>query len=146
MGRWHGVAGQLEIRCGTVRDVPALLAKLDGAVLRLVAGAGRQALLPTGPTGPLTWVEVLRRYSNRPDLLGPLLEVLRRIGARDTEDEPGVCSTGHGGGSAPVRSRLSDADVHEIVDRFRAGTSKHRLAGEYGMSLSTMKRLLRRYR
>jgi hypothetical protein len=94
-------------------------------------------------------VEVLRCYSNRPDLLGPLLEVLRRIEERDKTDEPGVCSTGSGGGSAPVRSRLSDADVHEIIDRFRTGTPKHRLAGEYGMSLSTMntmKRLFRRYR
>jgi hypothetical protein len=90
-------------------------------------------------------VEVLRRHSNRPDLLGPLLEVLRRIEARDTEDEPGVRSTGSGSGSAPVRSRLSGADVREIVDRFRAGTPKHRLAGEYGMSMSTMKRLLRGY-
>jgi len=91
-------------------------------------------------------VEVLRRYSNQKDLHEQLLAVLRRIEARDQEDEPGVRSTGRGGGLAPVQERLSDADVHEIITRFRAGTAKHRLAAEYGMSLSTMKRLLRRHR
>jgi hypothetical protein len=97
-------------------------------------------------TAGVAVVEVLRRYSNRPDLLGPLLEVLRWIEEGDKSDEPGVCSTGRGSGSAPIRDRLSDADVRKIVDRFRAGTPKHRLAAEYNMSLSTMKRLLRRYR
>jgi hypothetical protein len=91
-------------------------------------------------------VEVLRRYSNRPDLLGPLLEVLRRIEEGDKEDDPGVRSTGRGGGSAPICDRLSDADVRRIVDRFQAGAPKRKLAGEYRMSLSTMKRLLKKHR
>lgn len=81
-------------------------------------------------------VEVLRRYSNRPDLLGPLLEVLRRIGERDKKDELGVCSTGRGVGSASVRARLSDADVQRIAGRFWAGVPKHKLAVEYCMSLT----------
>jgi hypothetical protein len=88
-------------------------------------------------------VEVLRRYSNRPDLLGPLLEVLRRIEAGDRADEPGGVASREGGSLRPS-DRLSEADVHEIVERFRAGAPKHKLAAEYGMSLSTMKRLLRR--
>jgi hypothetical protein len=91
-------------------------------------------------------VEVMRRYSNRPDLLGPLLEVLRRIEDGDKRNEPGVCSTGRGGGSAPILDRLSEADVRRIVDRFRAGTPKHRLATEYGIGLSSVKRLLRKHR
>ena len=91
-------------------------------------------------------VELLRRYSNRTDLLGPMRDVLRRIEVRDRTDEPGVRSTGSGSGSAPVRDRLSGADVREIVRRFRAGTPKHALAAKYGMSLSTMKRLLRLHR
>jgi hypothetical protein len=89
-------------------------------------------------------VEVVRRYSNRPDLLGPMLDMLRRIENGDQADEPGVCSTGRGTGSAPVRLRLSEADVRDIVTRFSTGVAKHRLATEYGVSLSTMKRLLRR--
>jgi hypothetical protein len=89
-------------------------------------------------------VEVLRRYSNRPDLLGPLIDVLRRVEAGDHEEEPGVVS--RPAGPERVCDRLSEADVREIVKRFRAGAPKHKLAAEYGMSLSTMKRLLRRSR
>jgi len=90
-------------------------------------------------------VELLRRYSNRPELLDRLLDVLRRIGEGGQEDEPG-------GVVSPERclvrpsDRLSDAHVREIVTRFSAGVAKHKLAAEYGMSLSTMKRLLRRRR
>jgi hypothetical protein len=91
-------------------------------------------------------VEVLRRYSNRPDLLGPLIEVLRRIiQDGDNEDEPGGVKSREGG-SLRASERLSAADVCNIVDRFRAGVPKHRLATENGVSLSTMKRLLRRHR
>jgi DNA invertase Pin-like site-specific DNA recombinase len=55
----------------------------------------------------------------------------------------GVRSAESGTGSAMIRSRLSEADVQEIVKRFRHGTPKHKLATEYGMSLSTIKRLLK---
>jgi hypothetical protein len=91
-------------------------------------------------------VEVLRRYSNRPDLLGPMLDVLKRGAEGDRTDEPGVRSTGNRIGSAPIRDRLSESDVCMIIKRFRAGAAKHKLAVEYGMSLSTMKRLLREHR
>lgn len=90
-------------------------------------------------------VELLRRYSNHPELLGPMLDVLRRIAEEDRADEPdGVASRALG----PLRSsnRLSEADVCEIAERFSAGEPKHKLAAEYGMSLSTLKRLLRRHR
>jgi len=93
----------------------------------------------------LNAVEVLRRYSNRPDLLGPMLEVLSRIEDGDSEDEPGEVESREPGSVRPS-DRLSEADVCRIVDRFRAGTPKHKLAAEFAMSLSTMKRLLRRYR
>jgi hypothetical protein len=38
------------------------------------------------------------------------------------------------------------ADVREIVDHFHAGVPKYVLATDYGMSLSTMQRLLRKHR
>jgi hypothetical protein len=44
---------------------------------------------------------------------------------------------------APIRSRLSEADVREIMKRFRSGTPEHKLAAEYGISLNTMKWLLK---
>jgi hypothetical protein len=90
-------------------------------------------------------VEVMSRYSNRPDLLGPLLDLLRRIAEGDREDEPGGVESREGGSLRPS-DRLSEADVCEIMARFGAGTAKHKLAAEYGISLSTVKRLLRRYR
>ncbi len=88
-------------------------------------------------------VEVMRRYSNRPDLLGPMLDVLRRVEDGDKEDEPGGVESRECGPLRPS-DRLSEADVREVVNRFRAGVPKRRLAVEYGMSLSTVKRLLRK--
>jgi len=87
-------------------------------------------------------VEVLRRYSNRGDLVKSVQTVLRRIEEADQTDEPGVLSTGRDGG--PVRKRLSEADLAELVASFRAGTPKHELAARYGVSLSSVKRVLRR--
>lgn len=87
----------------------------------------------------------MRRYSNRADLLGPMLDVLRRIETNDRTDEPGGIESREPGAVRP-RDRLDESDVREIIERFRAGQPKHRLAGEFGMSLSTMKRLLRKHR
>lgn len=87
-------------------------------------------------------VEVLRRYSNFSDLVKRVQEVLRRIEENDQGDEPGVCSTGRGGGLAPVRERLGEAGLAELVTSFRGGTPKHELAARYGISLSSVKRVL----
>jgi hypothetical protein len=89
-------------------------------------------------------VEVMRRYSNRPDLLRPMIDVLRRIKAGDQAVEPGGVTSRERSGRPS--DRLSEMDACAIVAQFRAGVPKHRLAAEYGMSLSTMKRLLRKYR
>jgi DNA invertase Pin-like site-specific DNA recombinase len=45
-----------------------------------------------------------------------------------------------------VRDRLGEADACELVEAFRGGTSKHKLAEQYGISLSSVKRVLRRRR
>jgi hypothetical protein len=88
-------------------------------------------------------VEVLRRYSNRSDLVRIMVDVLRRIEENDQTDELGVLSTGKGGGLLPVRDRIGETDLRQMVTRFRAGTAKHALASEYGISLSSVKRILR---
>lgn len=93
--------------------------------------------------GFIKMVEVMGRYSNRPDLLGPMLDVLRRIEQGDRTAEQGVRSTGRGGGLSPVRDRLSGEDVSEIIARFRSGVAKHKLAAEYGISPSSVKRILK---
>jgi hypothetical protein len=42
-----------------------------------------------------------------------------------------------------VIHRLGEVAVVQLVTRFEAGTAKHKLAAEYGISLSSVKRLLR---
>jgi hypothetical protein len=92
-------------------------------------------------------VEVLRRYSNREDLLKPLVSVLERIKAGDQADMPGVQSVVSADPSRPpVRERLSADDIDQLVRRFCGGTAKRVLVAEYGISLSSVKRLLRRHR
>lgn len=91
-------------------------------------------------------VEVLRRYSNSPNLLKRVQDVLRRIDENDQTDEPGVHSTGRGGGLVPVRERLSEAELAGLVTSFRSRTPKHELAARYGISLSSVKRVQRKAR
>jgi hypothetical protein len=91
-------------------------------------------------------VEVLRRYSNLPYVLKRVQDVLRRIEENDQTDEPGVCSTGRGVGLVPVRERLGDGAVAELILTFQSGTAKHLLAERYGISVSSISRLLRDYR
>jgi Mor family transcriptional regulator len=43
-----------------------------------------------------------------------------------------------------VRTRLGQAAIDELVASFRAGTPKHELAKKYEISLSSVKRVLRR--
>jgi hypothetical protein len=57
-----------------------------------------------------------------------------------------VHSTARGTGFQPVRERLRDGQVQAILKRFRAGETKGKLAAEYGISLSSVKRLLRSHR
>jgi DNA invertase Pin-like site-specific DNA recombinase len=42
-----------------------------------------------------------------------------------------------------MRDRLSDEDVSKIIELFQAGAAKQMLAAEFGISLSSVKRLLR---
>jgi hypothetical protein len=76
-----------------------------------------------------------------------MIDVLRMIENGDRTDLPGVQSTGKGGGVVPVCERLSETELSEALRRFRSGTAtKQQLADQYGVSLSTMKRLLRKHR
>jgi DNA-binding transcriptional regulator LsrR (DeoR family) len=42
--------------------------------------------------------------------------------------------------------RLTPAELARLVERFVNGTPKHHLAAEYGISESSVKRLLRKHR
>lgn len=77
-------------------------------------------------------------------MLGRVVKVLRRVEGNDQTDEPGLRLPK----PPPLRgmARLSPDDVRQLVKSFRTGTPKHVLAHCYGISLSTVKRLLRRHR
>jgi hypothetical protein len=44
-----------------------------------------------------------------------------------------------------ARTRLSDADIADIVESFKRGTAKHVLATRYGIGLTTVKKQLREH-
>ncbi len=81
-------------------------------------------------------VELCRRYSNRPELLGPLVSVLNRVSneAPATEEEGQLLSAD---GPAPqvwqVSDRLSPTDVKTLVASYLAGSTSRALAKQYGI-------------
>lgn len=86
------------------------------------------------------WWAILARYSNREDLLDPLVRVLERIAANDQTIEPGVQSAE----PKPVgAAKLTSKDQQQLIAVFYAGTAKWKLAEQYGISESTVKRLIR---
>jgi hypothetical protein len=91
-------------------------------------------------------VELARRYTNRLDLadeLGRASAQLAEPHIAAGQEPPYEASMAPRGRQQAVRSALDENHVQVILARFAAGVPKHRLAAEYGMSLSTMKRLLR---
>jgi len=91
----------------------------------------------------------LRRYANRLDLahdLGRLLGQRPVRGAAADLTGPYEVGMARRGRQRLVLATVSAQDEREIAARFAAGTPKHLLAAEYGMSLSSLKRLLRRQR
>jgi hypothetical protein len=90
---------------------------------------------------------LLSAYSNK----FPQLEDLRRSlsTCENTPNEPRKAETT----STPwaVRKRLSPAEINDLVEAFQAGTRQRDLAGQYAISLYSVKQLLaqagaRRYR
>jgi DNA invertase Pin-like site-specific DNA recombinase len=90
-------------------------------------------------------VELLRRYSNRPDLVGPLVDVLRKI-HDPAEDGHDTVTTIEGRTASPdhVRQILTEQDVTELIEAYRSGTTAKGLAERYGVHVSTIKKKLRK--
>ncbi|MFI6291967.1 helix-turn-helix domain-containing protein [Nonomuraea sp. NPDC050790] len=90
----------------------------------------------------------MRRYSKRLDLLEQLNEALRRLGEKprtDLEDTLTVSPPDPAQGNWCMKDRFTDEEIQALVERFQAGTPKGVLAKEYGISLSSVKRLLRKH-
>jgi hypothetical protein len=88
-------------------------------------------------------VGLLARYSNRDDLLRPLTDLLQRLEQATPDVEPPprqVASRAH---RRPVRYRLTDADVQQLVELYEAGATGQELAAKFCLGLTSVKRLLR---
>jgi hypothetical protein len=89
-------------------------------------------------------VEVLRRYSNRTDLLKVIQDILHRIDKNDQTDLPGIERRSCSENPAKVK-RLSEAERAEIVESFKRGAKIRVLAGRYGVGERCIKRTLRNH-
>lgn len=93
-------------------------------------------------------MELLHRYSNRDDLLKPLVSVLGRISnePQAAEEEAQLVSAD---GPTPrawqVSDRLSPKDVKTLVTSYLSGNTIRALAEQYGIGASSVKRLLRKH-
>jgi hypothetical protein len=89
---------------------------------------------------------VIRRYSNRCDLLEQLRKVAVILWDRGQEDGAGVkvtaeCVTR----SRQLRDRFSSGDLQAMIDLYRSGTTAKQVAQKFGISLRSVKRLLHQH-
>jgi hypothetical protein len=86
-------------------------------------------------------------YSKRSDLLVDLDRVVQQLkhGDGDTSSRS-VQSTGRLRRARGLQDRLTDADIRQIILSFQGGTPRYKIAAQYGISLSSVGRLLRKCR
>jgi hypothetical protein len=93
-------------------------------------------------------VELCSRYSNRDDLLKPLVSVLDRINSEPPISDP-MDQLPSADGSDPqawrVNERMSPEDGKALVKSYLAGSTIRLLSEQYGISGSSVKRLLRQH-
>jgi transcriptional regulator with XRE-family HTH domain len=91
-------------------------------------------------------VDLIQAYSNRRDLVDSLVSAVQQL--RRSQAEAGEPSFSVRSAKSPsqwrVEDRLSEADTERLVEAFTAGTSKRKLAERYGISKSSVKRLIRK--
>jgi Homeodomain-like domain len=92
------------------------------------------------------FVEVLRHYSNRPDLLEQLRNVAVILLDVSQDDWAGVTVTTECViRSRRLRARFSLDDLQAMIDLYRSGATATAVAEKFGVSLRSIKRLLRQY-
>lgn len=94
-------------------------------------------------------VDLVGAYSKHLDLakrLARTAQQAHRLEESTPEQPASVRSTGRSERHWRVSDRLGDADVHQLVKAFESGTPKWKLAEQYGISESSVKRLIRRHR
>jgi len=89
-------------------------------------------------------VELIVHYSNTPELLSDLRRTVDAVTSIMVEDdEPDLSMTAPADRVWRVRDRLSAADIDQLVESFKDGTTIPALVTRYGISLSSVKTLLR---
>jgi DNA invertase Pin-like site-specific DNA recombinase len=94
-------------------------------------------------------VDLTARYSNRPDELAQLLDLLKRIAADDRSSEPGPdgkldqSPTTQPRRPRKLADRLPSNAIPTMITQFLDGTTIQALATQYGISRSSVKNILR---
>jgi hypothetical protein len=92
-------------------------------------------------------VDLVSAYSKRPELLVDLNYALQQLGHVDGGiSSQSVQSTGRVGRARGLQDRLTNADIRQIILSFQGGTALYKIAARYGISVSSVGRLLRRWR
>jgi len=98
-------------------------------------------------------VEVVRRYANRGDLCDDVGRAVVRltghgssVPAPANDDEPYEAGAAQRGRQRALAALLSPTDELALVERFTAGEAKTKLATAYGISRSSVQRVLRKHR
>jgi hypothetical protein len=91
-------------------------------------------------------VELLRRYSDRPDVVGPLIRAWQEIN-NPADNHNRTVTTINGRTASPgyVRHRLSETDVAGLIEAYRSGTTAKTLAERYDVHYTTTKKKLRKH-
>lgn len=88
-------------------------------------------------------------YSKRGDLAVDLRKLTDQLTCACRDEQPeqqqSVQTVGGTRRTDLLEDRLSQADIRELVSAFQSGTPKWKLAEQYGISLSSVKRVLRKH-
>jgi hypothetical protein len=91
-------------------------------------------------------VGVIRRYSNRPDLLEQLRKVVSILSDGSQGDSVGAkVTTECMIRSRRLRDRFSSNDLQVMIDLYRSGITARQVAEKFRVSLSSVKRVLRQH-
>jgi Helix-turn-helix domain of resolvase len=89
---------------------------------------------------------VAGRYSNRPDLLEQLRKVAALLSDGGQDDGAGAkVTTECVIRSRRLRDRFSLDDLQVMIDLYRSGSTARQVAEKFGISLSSVKRLLHQH-
>jgi DNA-directed RNA polymerase specialized sigma24 family protein len=86
-------------------------------------------------------VDLLRRYSNRSDLLEQLHKVAAILADDSQDDGVGAVITESAARSRRLRDRFSPDELRSMIDLYWSRTTAREVATRFGVSLRSVKRL-----